>query len=322
MENNFWKNLPKPLMILAPMADVTDAAFREIIARYGKPDIMYTEFVSADGLNSPGRDKLLVDFKFEKNQHPIIAQIFSSKPDNIFEASKLIKKLGFDGVDINMGCPEKSICQQGCGAAMIKSPEIARACIRAAIEGGEGLPVSIKTRLGVTKKEEIERFLPELLAEKIEAVIIHARTKKEMSKVPADWSWIKRAVEIRNELGSQALIIGNGDVESLEQSKIKVKETGCDGVMIGRGIFGNPWLFNKKIKREDLSLEEIFKVAVEHTKLFEKYIIKFKPFDIMKKHFKAYINGFDGAKELRMELMKTKSASEVEKILKNYLKTL
>jgi tRNA-dihydrouridine synthase len=219
MTDNFWKTLPKPIMMLAPMADVTDAAFRELIAKYGKPDIMYTEFVSADGLCSPGRDKLLVDFKYEKNQHPIVAQIFSSKPENIFEASKLIKGLGFDGIDINMGCPEKSICQQGCGAAMLKTPEIARACIRAAVEGGGGLPVSVKTRLGLVKREELEKWLPELLEEKIEAVIIHARTKKEMSKVPADWSWIKRAVEIRNQLGSKVLIIGNGDVENLEQAR-------------------------------------------------------------------------------------------------------
>lgn len=321
MTENFWKTLPKPIMLLAPMADVTDAAFRELIVKYGKPDVMCTEFVSADGLNSPGRDNLLIDLRYNKAEQPIIAQIFGSKPDSVFEASKLIKKLGFDGIDINMGCPDKSICKQGCGAAMIKTPDIARACIRAAIEGG-GLPVSVKTRLGYSKKEEIEKFLPELLKEDLVAVIIHGRTKKEMSKVPSDWSWIKRAVEIRDELGSEVLIIGNGDVFNLEQAKQKVKETGCDGVMIGRGIFGNPWLFNKERKFEDIPLKEKLEVAIEHTKLFEKYFKDIKSFAIMKKHFKAYINGFDGAKELRMKLMEATDAKGIEKILKDYIKTL
>lgn len=303
------------------MADVSDIAFRILFAKYGKPDVMWTEFVSADGLCSRGKDNLLIDLKYEENQRPIVAQIFSAKPEMMEKASKLIKKLGFDGIDINMGCPEKSICSQGCGAAMIKTPELARQCIRACIKGAGGLPVSVKTRTGFSQ-HEIETWIPELLKEDIACLTIHARTRKEMSKVPADWSLIKRAVEIRNELNSQTLIVGNGDVENLEQAQQKVKETGCDGVMIGRGMFGNPWVYNRNIKKEDLSLEEIFNVAIEHTKLYEKYFTGIKPFDLMKKHFKAYINGFDGAKELRMELMQTKSAAEVEKILKDYIKTL
>lgn len=310
-------------MMLAPMADVTDAAFRELIAKYGKPDIMWTEFVSADGLASEGRKNLLIDFKYSEAERPIVAQIFGSKPENIFIASKLCAELGFDGIDINMGCPDKSVCQQGCGAAMMKNIPLARAVIRAAVEGGAGLPVSVKCRLGYTKKEEIETFLPEILQEKIECVIIHARTKKEMSKVPADWSWIKRAVEIRNELGSQVLVAGNGDVENLDQAYQKVKETGCDGVMIGRGIFGNPWLFNKEKDISDIPLKERLEVAIKHTYLFEKYFKDIKSFAIMKKHFKAYVNGFDGAKELRTKLMEEASnASEVEKILRDYIKTL
>lgn len=320
MKNNFWQNLPKPIMVLAPMADVTDAAFREIIAKYGKPDVMYTEFVPADGLCSSGRDRLLIDFKYSKQERPIVAQIFSSKPENFLTVAKLCLELGFDGVDINMGCPEKSICSQGCGAAMIKTPALARAAIRSVIEGSGGLPVSVKTRLGYSKKEEIEKFLPQILQEKVACVIIHARTKKEMSKVPADWSYVKRAVEIRNEVGSSALIIGNGDVKDLAEAKTRVKETGCDGVMIGRGIFGNPWLFNKKINREDVSLANRLDVLIEHAKLFEQYFRGIKPFVIMKKHFKAYVSDFDGAKELRMELMLAKTAVEVEKVIKNFLK--
>lgn len=303
------------------MADVSDIAFRILFAKYGKPDVMWTEFVSADGLCSRGKDNLLIDLKYEENQRPIVAQIFSAKPEMMEKASKLIKKLGFDGIDINMGCPEKSICSQGCGAAMIKTPELARQCIAACIKGAGGLPVSVKTRTGFSQ-HEIETWIPELLKEDIACLTIHARTRKEMSKVPADWSLIKRAVEIRNELNSKTLIVGNGDVENLEQAQQRVKETSCDGVMIGRGMFGNPWVYNRDIKKEDLSLEEIFNVAIEHTKLYEKYFTGIKPFDLMKKHFKAYINGFDGAKELRMELMQTSSAEEVENILKNYIKKL
>lgn len=322
MKNNFWQKLPKPIFCLAPMADVTDAAFRELIAKYGKPDIMWTEFVSADGLNSPGREKLLIDFKYIKEERPIVAQIFGCKPENIYEAAKLCKELGFDGVDLNMGCPEKSVCKQGCGAAMMKNASVARAVIRAAIDGASGLPVSVKTRLGFTKKEEIEKFLPEILQENIAAVILHARTRKEMSKVPADWSWIKRAVEIRNELKSDVLILGNGDVKNVEEAKKRVEETSCDGVMIGRGIFGNPWLFNKEVDVKDLPLEERLRVAIEHTRLFEKYFTDIKSFAIMKKHFKAYINGFDGAKELRMKLMDAEDADGVVAILEDYIKAL
>jgi nifR3 family TIM-barrel protein len=315
---NFWQKLPKPFFVLAPMADVTDAAFRQIIAKYGKPDVFFTEFVSADGLNSPGRDKLLIDFKFSRSEKPIVAQIFGHKPDNMKAAAELCKKLGFSGIDINMGCPEKNICKQGCGSAMMKDSKAARQAIVATIAGAGGLPVSVKTRLGFYKKTELETFLPEILKEDLAAVTLHARTTKEMSKVPADWSYIKRAVSIRDEQGSKALIIGNGDIMTVDEAKQKVAETGCDGVMIGRGIFGNPWLFNKKIKKEDVSLKKQYKVMVEHANLFEKYLSDYKKFDIMKKHFKAYVSGFDGAKELRVKLMESKNAKDVEKTIKEY----
>lgn len=319
MKNNFWQKLKRPIMVLAPMADVTDAAFRMMIAKYGKPDVMWTEFVSCDGLISEGQKKLLLDLKYTESERPIVAQIFSGKPDNFAATARLIKKLGFDGIDINMGCPEKSICQQGAGSALIKNPKLAREIIRETIKGAGGLPVSVKTRVGFSKNE-IETWLPELLKEDLAVVTIHARTRKEMSKVPADWSIIKRAVEIRNELTSKTLIFGNGDVQDLAQAEMRVNETGCDGVMIGRGIFGNPWLFNKKVNRDDLSLEQRFKVMVEHTKLYEKIIIPHKSFDLMKKHFKAYVSGFDGAKELRMKLMECENATEVSRVISAFLK--
>ncbi len=312
---NFWTKLNKPIFCLAPMADVTDCAFRQIIAKYGKPDIFWTEFVSADGLAHPiAREKLLIDFIYSENERPIVAQIFGSNTDNIRKASALCKELGFDGIDINMGCPDKSIEKQCSGAAMIKNPKLARECIRAAIEGAGGLPVSVKTRIGYNKNE-IETWIPELLKEDIAALTVHLRTRKEMSDVPAHWDLMKRVVEIRNEVNKDVLILGNGDALDIEDAEKKYKESGCDGVMLGRAIFGNPWLFDGKKP----SIEEKLRVMVEHTKLFEKMLGKHKNFAIMKKHYKAYCNGFDGAKELRVKLMEAESVEKIEEIVNDFL---
>ena len=300
------------------MADVTDCVFRQIIAKYGKPDIFFTEFVSADGLAHPiAREKLLIDLKYSENERPMVAQIFGSKPDNIRKASALCKELGFDGIDINMGCPDKSIEKQYAGAAMIKNPKLIREIIRAAKEGSEGLPISVKTRIGYNKNE-IETWIPVLLKEDLAALTIHLRTRKEMSDVSAHWELMKRVVEIRDEMRVETLILGNGDVLNLEDAKQKVKETGCDGVMLGRAIFGNPWLFASK--EYIPSTPEKLKVLVEHTKLFEEMLGQHKNFAIMKKHYKAYVNGFDGAKELRIKLMETENVLQVEKIINDFLK--
>lgn len=315
---NFWNTLKKPIFVLAPMADVTDAAFRRIIAKYGKPDAMFTEFVSADGLSrapEEGRKKLLKDLEYSESERPIVAQFFTSHPACMKEAAALARELGFDGVDINMGCPDKAVGRQGAGACLIKTPEIARELIRAAKEGAGILPVSVKTRAGFNKVE-IESWLPELLAEEPAVITLHARTRKEMSKVPAQWSLVKRAVEIRNSSGKKTLIFGNGDVKNLAEARERIKETGADGVMLGRAIFGNPWLFSEHIPTQSEKLN----VLVEHTKLFEKLLGNTKNFAIMKKHYKAYVNGFDGAGELRAKLMETDNASQVEKIVHEFLK--
>lgn len=350
MEMGFWGKLKKPIMALAPMANVTDAAFRRIIAKYGKPDVLFTEFVSADGLMSVGREKLMVDLMYAESERPIVAQLFSGNPEKMHEAAKLVKKLGFDGLDINMGCPDRSIEKSGAGASLIKDPRRAREIIRAARDGS-GLPVSIKTRLGYNR-DIFDDWLPELLAEKPAAITIHARTRKEMSKVPAHWERVKRAVEIRDALFSsrsglssdtrsdlvKTLILGNGDVASIAEARTKAKETGADGIMLGRAIFGNPWLFAGGGKRplgslrsdlksgegfdlfpprdlEESPRNEKLTVMVEHAKLFEELLGKHKSFAIMKKHFKAYVEGFDGAKELRMTLMEAENAAEVGRIV-------
>lgn len=328
---NFWTQLPTPIFVMAPMADVTDAPFRRMIAKYsahtrkdgtvGGPDVMWTEFVSADGLmraTPEGKQKLMADLIYTEEERPIVAQLFSANPEYMEKAARLCKELGFDGIDINMGCPDRGIEKQGCGAAMIKNPENAAAIIRAAKRGAEGLPVSVKTRLGYNK-DELEEWLPAILREEPAAVTVHARTRKEMSKVPARWERVTRAVEIRNEMGSNALILGNGDALSLEDAMEKARVSGADGVMLGRAIFGNPWLFHPEKDLSNVSLEERFTALIEHTHLFER-ILPHKNFAIMKKHYKAYVHGFDGAKELRVELMEAKDATEIESIVRKFQK--
>ena len=336
---NFWQKLKEEkdgghILVLAPMADVTDRAFRRVIAKYGKPDVLWTEFVSADGLFLGGRDALVNDLAFTEAERPIVAQFFTSKPEMMEEAAKLAVELGFDGIDINMGCPDRSVEKQGAGASLIKKPELAKEIILAAKRGaaevrrGGGrdakeIPVSVKTRIGYNK-DQLEEWLPVLLATEPAVITIHARTRKEMSLVPARWEHIKRAVEIRDEMNSETLIFGNGDVSSLEEAKQKVVETGCDGVMIGRGIFGTPEFFSGKIFDTRKKLE----VLIEHTKLFEKLVQPKPPvgqgksFAVMKKHFKAYVNGFDGAKELRMKLMEAENAGEVERKVLKFIKSI
>lgn len=324
MVSGFWKTIKKPIFVLAPMADVTDAAFRRIIAKYGKPDVLWTEFVACDGLCSPkGRERLLVDLNFDKSERPIVAQLFGSRPDHMEECARLIKKLKFNGLDINMGCPDKTIEKQGAGAALIKNPKLAAELIAAAKRGAGDMPVSVKTRIGYNTNI-LESWLPILLEAEPAAITIHARTRKEMSKVNANWDAIGEAVMIARKYDSspsRTLILGNGDVMDIADAEAKVKHYGVDGVMLGRAIFGNPWLFSRKYEGEDVPLKERLGVMVEHTKLFEKMYKGVKRFDVMKKHYKAYAHGFDGAKELRIELMATKTAQDVEQIVKKFLKS-
>lgn len=321
--NNFWVGLPRPFFTLAPLANVTDAAFRRLIARYSKPagpHVMYTEFVSADGLmlaNEAGRSKLMRDLVYTDAERPIVAQFFTSRPEMMERAAALSAELGFDGIDINMGCPDKSIEKQGAGAALIKDPRLAREVIAAAKKGGNGLPVSVKTRIGYNK-DVLDEWLPVLLEAEPVAVTVHARTRKEMSKVPAHWDRVARAVEIRDAQKSPTLIVGNGDALDLEDAQQKAALTGADGVMLGRAIFGRPWLFDQS---KSPSTPERLRIAIEHTKLFEELLGDIKSFAIMKKHFKAYVEGFDGAKELRMQLMESENAAQVGEIIGTFLQT-
>lgn len=311
---NFWDTLPRPFFALAPLEDVTDAAFRRLIAKYGKPAVMFTEFISADGLilaDTDGQKKLWKKLLYSESERPIVAQLFTSSPERMEWAAKMVAELGFDGFDINMGCPDRAVEKSGCGAALIKNPALARELIRAAKKSG--LPISIKTRIGYAT-DELDSWLSELLAEEPAAIALHARTRKEMSDVPARWDAIARAVEIRNKLGSKTLIIGNGDVKDIADARAKALETHCDGVMLGRAIFGNPWLYSNTQGLEYGPKSRI-KALIEHLELFDELLSSTTNYATMKKHFKSYISGWNGAKELRVRLMETESASEGQKIL-------
>jgi len=348
INSGFWGKLKKPFFCLAPMSDVTDIAFRYILAKYSKNRknkdriVFWTEFVAADGLcNKLAKKKLSHILKFSNSEKPIVAQIFGANPKNMKEACQYIASLGFDGIDINMGCPDKSVVSQGAGVGLIKTPQLARKIIEAVHAGiksaGQNIPVSVKTRVGFNK-EEIDTWIPELLKEDISALTIHLRTSKEMSLVPANWIYIKKIKELIKKSGKDILLIGNGDIKSIKDGEEKALKYGCDGVMIGRGVFGNPFFFAKKNVLSEVeglvpldstrgemyvpSISEKLKVLIEHAQIFDKELSKpkHKSFAVMKKHFKAYVNGFSGAKELRVKLMEAKNASQVKKIIENFLK--
>ena len=316
---SFWKELPKPFFVMAPMADVTDPAFRALVAKHGKPDVFWTEFVAADGIyhtrelqKIPDEENhLMRDLHYSAQERPIVAQVFTSNPENMKYMAELVKKLSFDGLDINMGCPDRSIEKQGCGSAMIKTPAVAQDIIRAAMTSG--LPVSVKTRVGYNT-EVLDEWLPALLEMKPEAVTLHLRTRKQLSLVPADWELMKKAVAIRNRLAPEVLLIGNGDITDLDDAKVKIAATGCDGAMIGRGMFGNPWVFAGK-KSEDVPLTEKLEALIELAYAFEA-LRPAKSFAILKKHIKAFVTGFDNAAEMRARLMEAQNATELEAVIR------
>lgn len=316
--DNFWQKLERPFFVLAPMYDVTDTAFRQIITRCGKPDVMMTEFVSADGLAHPQSQEKITKhlLQFSKKERPLVAQIFGANVENIEKAAAYIQKLKFDGVDINMGCPDKKVVAMGAGAALVHNIKKAQEIILAAKKGAPKLPISIKIRTGY-EKDETEKWVGALLEVSPVAITIHARTKKDMSKVPARWGEIKKATNLAK--GSQTLIIGNGDIQSLKEAHTRIQESGADGVMIGRGALANPWIFSGK-QYDKISQEEKIKTMLMHAKLFEKYTKSTRNFVHFKKHIKNYVNGFDGAALIRAQLMKATNKKELHAIASQCIK--
>lgn len=314
----FWGDLPKPIMALAPMYDATDAPFRRLVARHGKPDVIITEFVSCDGLCSRGRENLMYHLKYDESERPIVAQIFGEKPETHYETALLMQELGFDGIDINMGCPVKTICKTGAGSAMINTPDLAKEIIKETIRGAGKLPVSVKTRIG-WNQISTEEWVGHLLEVNPAVITLHLRTRKEMSDVDAHWDEIHKAVDLAR--GTGTLIVGNGDVESLEEAEKLAKDTGVDGIMIGRAVFGNPWLFNRNRRREDVPLDEVFDVMIEHADLYEEVFEGKRNFAVMRKHLRAYAREFDGSRELRKMLEEVNSAGDLRGILERFKKS-
>lgn len=302
-------------MALAPMYDVTDAAFRLMVTRHGKPDVMFTEFVSCDGMSSAGRPNLIHHLKYDPSERPIVAQVFGDKPQKHYETAQLVKELGFDGIDLNMGCPVKTVCKTGAGAALINNPELAIELIEETRRGAGSLPVSVKTRIGYDTIGT-EEWIGHLLKASPAAIIVHLRTRKEMSDVKAHWEEIEKAVALAD--GTGTLILGNGDVANLAEAEKLARETGVDGIMLGRAIFGNPWLFNREIELDSITPEDKLEAMLEHADLYEDIFRGQRQFAVMRKHLFAYASGFHGSKELRKMLENVSNSSEVREAIEQF----
>lgn len=317
---NFWNTLKKPILIQAPMEDVTDTVFRQMIIRAGRPDVFFTEFTNADGMCSRGKDKVGKRLIYSKNEHPIVAQLWGSKPENFKKTAELIKEMGFDGIDINMGCPEKSVIKKGLGGALIDNQPLAKEIILATKEGAGQLPISIKTRIGV-KKIQTEEWIKFLLEFNLDCLTVHGRTVAEMSESPTHWDEIGKVVKLRNSLKSKTLIVGNGDIKSYEEAMEKVKKYDLDGIMIGRGIFNNLWIYNKNVDPAKISYKEKIKFLIKHIELFEKTWgnppAGRKNYSLMKKFYRIYISGMPDAHNVRMKLMELKTAKDTLDFLKS-----
>ncbi len=315
---NIWDKLPKPFFVLAPMDDVTDSVFRQIIAETASPDLFFTEFVNVDGLQSPGRPKILPKLQFSRVEKPIIAQIWGKIPENYYKTTKDLKKMGYDGVDINMGCPDKAVIKNGCCVALVDNRELAGEIIAAVKRAaGKNFPVSVKTRLG--NRHEDLTWIEFLLKQNLDALIIHGRTAKEMSKVPARWDKIGQVREMRDSLSPSTKIIGNGDVMTRQQGEQLAKKYGLDGIMIGRGVFHDPYVFSPNSPWKEQSPEQKIELYKKHVQLFyDTWKNGERKIYTLNKFCKIYVNDFPGAKELRDKLMHARTADELLTLLDHH----
>ncbi len=322
MADNFWQNLKAPFTVLAPMDGVTDVVFRNVINNLGRPDVYFTEFTSCEGLLSKGSEAALQRLRTFPEEMPVVAQIWGLAPENFYKGAKLIRNLGFAGIDINMGCPDRDVIKKGACSGLIKNPKLAAEIIQATREGaGDKLPVSVKTRIGFSSID-IEGWVGFLLSLKLVALTLHLRTVKEMSKVPAHWDLMESIVRLRNKTAPETLIIGNGDISSLKEVNEKYELYGNEGFMIGRGIFQNPWMFNPEKDIEKISVESRLKLYSEHINLFADTWGELKNPAIIKKFCKTYINSFPDAVSLREKLMAVNKKDELLEILNAYQKHL
>ncbi len=314
-QENIWKKLHGSLfVVLAPMDDVTDVVFRRLVHELAPADVYFTEFASVEGFCSPGRQAIERRLRLHPDEGPVIAQIWGTTPEYFREMAAELAQRGFAGIDINMGCPVRDIIKNGGCSALINTPELAAEIIAATKEGAGDLPVSVKTRLGWSKPE-IREWLGFLMQQDIAALTVHLRTVKEMSKVDAHWELATEIVALRDELTPGLLLMGNGDVANRKEAEQRIAESGLDGVMIGRGIFHNPWAFEREVAEH--TVEERLAALTRHLDIFETtWQDGEKRFDPLKRFFKIYVQGFDGAAQLRAKLMDCKTITEVRSLLK------
>lgn len=329
-----WDELPKPFFVLAPMEAVTDVIFRHVVAKAGAPDLWFSEFTNATGWVHAGEKAIRGRLYKTDDEKPIIAQIWGGEPSDMEKLAHYCKELGYDGIDINMGCPAKSAIKSG-GSALIRNPSLAIAAIAAAKTAG--LPVSVKTRLGYTHVDEWKEWLTILLQQDIAALTIHLRTKKEMSKVSAHWELMPEVKALRDTIAPQTLLIGNGDVRNIQHGHKLIRETGIDGIMIGRGIFHNPYAFSTNTDiyndvesttdlanpYESVATNVATKTRLDllryHLDLFDEYQpVTTRPYETLKRFFKVYVRDFNEASSLRSALMITESTRQAREIITNY----
>lgn len=301
------------------MEDVTDTVFRRIVAKNGRPDVFFTEFTNIDALDTKGWETVSKRLIYTEEERPLVAQIWGLRPEKYYEAAKRLVAMGFDGIDINMGCPERSVVKHGACSALIKDHPRAKEIIDATKRGANGeVPVSVKTRIGFNQIQT-EEWTGFLLEQDLPVLTVHGRTVKEMSKVPAHWDEIGKVVRLRDQMSIGTLIVGNGDVESYRDGLEKAKTYGVDGIMIGRGVFHNFYIFDKTKNWSEATTGEKLAIMRSHILLYEKTWEGKKHYQILKKFFKIYVSGFDGASDVRAKFMETKTAEEALRLLQTLL---
>lgn len=316
MKENFWLELPRPFFILAPMEDVTDVVFRHVVSEAAKPDVFFTEFANSESYCHPeGNRSVRGRLTFTEDEQPIVAHIWGDKPEFFRQMSIGMAEQGFKGIDLNMGCPVPNVADNGKGSGLICRPELAAELIEAAKAGG--LPVSVKTRLGFTEIDEWRGWLTHILKQDIANLSIHLRTREEMSKVDAHWELIPEIKKLRDEVAPQTLLTINGDILDWQMGMKLAEQYGVDGIMIGRGIFKNPFAFEKEPKEH--SSKELLDLLRLHLDLHDQYSKQeARPYKPLTRFFKIYVKGFRGASELRNQLMNTNSTDEARALLDRF----
>lgn len=313
MSSGFWGKLKSPISALAPMAGITDAAHRAIISEIGRPSVIWTEMLSIEGLDHYDVSKYEDVLSFSEDGQPTVLQLFGSDPEKFFKAAELGRERGFSGIDINMGCPDKNVEKQHAGADLINEFELVSEIVEATKRGAREIPVSIKTRVGYTGHNELEKWMSFLAELNPATITIHGRTRNELRNGEANWDSIKKSAGIIRGINKKIIILGNGDIQNAIEGEEKMNYSGVDGYMIGRKSIGNPWAFLKNVEP---TLSERLRTALRHTEIFEEKLGKWRKIDQMKIQYVGYFSGFDGAKEIRMKLMGVKSFDEAKGILR------